>query len=85
MLLLACLVKPLSLAADGKIETPTISVEALKQTIANKDVVIIDVRTNRDYWSSSKKIAGAKREDPSLVAQWVKKYDKNKTLVFYCN
>ena len=85
VLLLACIVTPLALAADGDIETPRISVEELKQTLANKDVVVIDVRTQRDYWSSSKKIAGATRENPSLVAQWAKKYDKNKTLVFYCN
>ena len=48
-------------------------------------VVVIDVRTHRNWWRSSKKIPTAVREDPSRVDQWFQKYSTNQTLIFYCS
>jgi hypothetical protein len=82
--ILAHLANALTSAADAEIAVPRIAAEELKQKLGNKNVVIIDVRSDRTYWSSSKKIAGAKREVPGLVKQWAKKYTKDQTLIFYC-
>jgi rhodanese-related sulfurtransferase len=50
----------------------------------NPDLVIIDVRTGRDWASSESKIKGAVREEPNKAESWADKYEKSKTLVLYC-
>lgn len=52
--------------------------------LSDPSVVVIDVRTEADWKASKFKIKGAVREDPTQVASWMGKYDKDKTLVFYC-
>jgi hypothetical protein len=74
--------KSFSLADNDKNE-PGISVHQVKQLLNNSDVIIIDVRKYRNWWRSSKKILSAVREDPSKVDQWVQKYPKDKSLIFY--
>ena len=71
------------LAADNDKNVPAISVDQVKMLLNNYDVIIIDVRKYRNWWRSSKKILSAVREDPSKVDQWVQKYPKDKTLIFY--
>jgi len=48
-------------------------------------VVIVDVRTADSWKGSDAKIKGAVREDPAGVQGFIKKYAKDKTLVFYCS
>jgi len=62
-----------------------ISVQQVKALLGRSDTVIIDVRKTRNWWQSSKKIPTAVREDPSKVEQWIDKYGKNQTLIFYCS
>ena len=62
-----------------------ISVHQVKERLGRPDTVIIDVRKYRNWWRSSKKIPTAVREDPSKVKQWIEKYGKNQTLIFYCS
>jgi Rhodanese-like domain len=57
---------------------------ALRGILSNPDVVVLDVRTAGDWDASDLKIRGAIREDPLNVKNWMKKYPKDKTLVFYC-
>jgi len=80
----ALLAFPGSPKAASAIAVPRISVDEVKQVLGNKNVVVVDVRKDRAYWSSDQKILNAKREDPSRVTQWAQKYHKDMTLVFYC-
>jgi rhodanese-related sulfurtransferase len=58
--------------------------DELRNLIEEGDVIVVDVRTGRDWKSSEYKIHTAVREDAAQVASWAKKYSKDKTLVFYC-
>lgn len=60
------------------------SIESLAQMLDNPDVIILDVRTGRDWKSSTKKIKGALRADPGNFASWSTTYAKDKTIVLYC-
>jgi rhodanese-related sulfurtransferase len=65
-------------------EVPRLPADKLKAMMGSPNLVIIDVRTGLDWDNSSRKIAGAVREDPREVKSWAKDYSKNKTLVLYC-
>jgi hypothetical protein len=69
-----------SLGQDAK----RMSVEQLRSMLGNSGLVIIDVRADGDWKSSTLKIKGAVREDPEKVDTWMSKYPKDKTLLFYC-
>jgi hypothetical protein len=58
--------------------------EELRAMLGNLDVVIIDVRTGKDWKNSQSKIKGAVREEPKKAKLWADKYDKDKTYVLYC-
>ena len=68
------------LAADA----PRIEKEKLKEMLGKPELILIDVRAGADWKASTQKIKGAVREDPDQVDTWMKKYPKDKTLVFYC-
>ena len=63
---------------------PKITKEELRPMLDNPDVVVLDVRTGRDWKASEYKIKGAVRADHSEVESVASKYDKDKTLVIYC-
>ena len=65
-------------------DIPTIDKDGLKEMLGSKDLVVIDVRTGRDWSSSEFMIKGASREEPSEVANWAAHYDKGQTIVLYC-
>jgi rhodanese-related sulfurtransferase len=65
-------------------EVNRMSIEELKGMLGNPDLVIIDVRREGDWKSSTVKVKGAVREDADKVDTWMNKYPKDKTLVFYC-
>ena len=68
------------LAADA----PRIEKEKLKEMLGKPELILIDVRAGADWKASTQKIKGAIREDPDQVDTWMKKYPKDKTMVFYC-
>jgi len=68
------------LAADA----PRIEKEKLKDMLGKPELMLIDVRAGADWKASTQKIKGAVREDPDQVDTWMKKYPKDKTIVFYC-
>lgn len=84
IMLLLSITNPLILKAGSNIDVPRISVGDAKKLLGNPDVVVIDVRTKKSWWSSTTKILGAVREDPSKVSEWMGKYSKTQTLLFYC-
>lgn len=63
---------------------PRLSKDDLRQMLDNPKVVVVDVRTGRDWNSSEFKIKGAVRVDYRQVVSWASKYDKDKIIVFYC-
>ena len=63
---------------------PRISKEELKSMLGNKEVIIVDVRTGRDWKASEYKIKGAVRVDPKEVESWASTTSENQTFVFYC-
>ena len=65
-------------------EVPRMSKEELRAMLGNPDLVIIDVRSGKDWEASQSKIKGAVREEPRQAKSWADKYDKNKTYVLYC-
>jgi rhodanese-related sulfurtransferase len=68
-------------AAD---EVPRMTKEQLKALLNDPDVVILDVRRDKDWKGSEKKIKRAVRENPKRFKSWAHKYSKDKTLILYC-
>jgi len=65
-------------------DVPRMSTDELKTMIGNPDLVIVDIRSGRDWSASESKITGAVREEPKKAASWADKYQKDKTFVLYC-
>lgn len=65
-------------------EAKRITKEELKAMLDSPDLVLVDVRTGKDWDASEVKIQGALREDPQKVDEWADKYGKEKTVVLYC-
>lgn len=84
LLLLISLLMGLSAIASAS-AVSKISKEELNAMLDNPDLIIIDVRLERDWKSSSLKIKGAVWEDFLEVETWAQKYSKNKTIVLYCD
>ncbi len=70
---------PLAAAA----EAPRISKEELRAMMGDPDLIIIDVRMEKEWKKSDKKIKGAVWEDSEEIEKWAGKYPKDKTIVFY--
>ena len=75
---MALSLSPLAAADVGKI-----SKEDLKKMLDNPDVVILDVRTGKDWSASEFKIKGAVRANPREFNTWAMQYPKDKKLVLY--
>jgi hypothetical protein len=64
-------------------EVPRMSVGELRDRLSEPNLLIIDVRTGRDWTGSQRMIQGAKREEPDAI-DWMKNYTPGQTLVLYC-
>lgn len=65
-------------------EVPRISAEELKHKLdKGENVAILDVRTEHAYTSSSVRLPGALRKDPSKVREWLKELDPELEYVTY--
>lgn len=58
--------------------------DELKAMLDSPDLVILDVRTGRDWSSSEFKITGATYLGSDQVSAATEKYGKDKTIVLYC-
>ncbi len=76
----------LTAAAKDEVKIKLMSKETLKEKLDKKDpdVVVLDVRTGSDWRASESKILGAVRVGKADVPALANKYEKDKTLVFYC-
>jgi rhodanese-related sulfurtransferase len=68
----------------GAEDVPRISTEELNNTLENSDLVLLDVRTERDWNKSDIKIIGAIRVDPDDIKSWAGNYSKDQMIVAYC-
>jgi hypothetical protein len=70
----------------SEIKVPRITKEEVKPLIGNPDLIILDVRSAKNWSESEWKIKGAVREDrKGETDAWMDKYQKDKTLVLYCS
>jgi len=68
-------------AADAQ----RISKDELRDMLDNPDLVIIDVRTEREWKKADLKIKGAAWEDADEFRSWADKYPKDKIIALYCS
>lgn len=80
-LVIARLVAPAAMAQDN---VSRMTKEELKARLGEPDLVVVDVRTRRDWGYSERKIKGAVRVEPRDAGALPDTYGKDKTLVFYC-
>lgn len=64
--------------------TGVITKEELRKSLDDPNVVVLDVRTGRDWKSSEFKIKGAVRANPNDFDSWIKQQSKEKRFVTYC-
>ena len=57
--------------------------EQLKPLLGSEDLVVIDIRLDEQWRFSNRKIPGAVHENPAVPSEWMDKYPKDKTIVFY--
>jgi len=72
------------ISMSAAVDVPTITKEELKAQLDSSDVIILDVRTGKDWKSSEFKIKGAMRANPNEFDSWAATYPKDKTLILYC-
>jgi len=82
ILTLALMLAALPAAWSG--DVMMMDIDTLKNRLGNDDVVVLDVRTGRDWSSSEFKIKGARRADPKDFDNWSAGLDSQKTIVLYC-
>ena len=79
-LFIASVIVPAAIAAEEEVKLMT--KDELKSRLDDPNLVIVDVRTGRDWDASELKIKGAVRAEAKKVSEL--KADKEKTLVTYC-
>ncbi|OGQ11606.1 MAG: hypothetical protein A2026_11400 [Deltaproteobacteria bacterium RBG_19FT_COMBO_46_12] len=69
----------------SEIKIPRITKEEVKSMLGDPDVIILDVRSAKDWRDSEWKIKGAVREErKGKISDWMDKYPKDRTFVLYC-
>jgi rhodanese-related sulfurtransferase len=63
-------------------KVPRMSKEELRERL--HEVVILDVRPEKDWNESDSMIQGARRETPTEAYRWMEMYPKDQTYVLYC-
>lgn len=70
-------------AAAGE-KAPRITKEELRDKLNSPDIVLIDVRTFKDWELSGEKIVGARRMEAGSVDSWAETLPKEKEIILYC-
>lgn len=71
---------PVTMAA----EVPRMTVDEIKGLLDDPAIIVLDVRTEKDWQAADVKIRGAVRKDPKKVADWAGELDRTKAYVLYC-
>ena len=64
-------------------DVPKITKEELKGILGTPDIIVIDVRTSKNWQDSDLKIKTATRGNPDKFSSWADQFPKDKTLVLY--
>ncbi len=72
-------------SSSSAADVPRMSKDELHGMLGNPDLMVIDVRTEKEWRKSDKKISGAIWEDAEEFESWAAKYPKDKTIVLYCS
>jgi hypothetical protein len=64
-------------------DIPRMTKEELKTHLGKSDLVILDVRLEKQWESSDSKIPGASHLKEEAVKSWAKTQDRNRTYVLY--
>jgi rhodanese-related sulfurtransferase len=70
-----------SAAADAQ----RITKDSLKAMLDDPGLLIIDVRTEKEWKKADSKIKGAVWEDADEVKTWAGKYPRDKSIALYCS
>ena len=70
-------------AAALQEQVPGITKGLLRTILDKPDVVIVDVRLEKQWKITKSKIKGAVWENPKKLDSWADKYSKDLTLIFY--
>ena len=65
-------------------DVPLITVDELKARLDDPDLIILDVRRDKDWTSSDFKIRYAIYADPKSYDEWGAAYPKHQPIVLYC-
>lgn len=84
LLTLTLLLSVLPAAVLHAQDVQRITADELRGMLGKPGVVVLDVRTDKDWSSSNAKIQGAVRVEPMKAASWALLYPKEKTYVLYC-
>jgi rhodanese-related sulfurtransferase len=84
MLLVGALLMPSAACRGAADEMPRIDPAALKAMLGDPQLLIVDVRSAKDWAGSDQKVQGALRQDPDKVAAWAPTLPKDKKIVLYC-
>ena len=84
LVLLLTLLFTLGAAAAAWSEDLIMDKEALNSKLADSDLVVLDVRTGKDWSSSEFKIKNAMRAPVGKYKDWSASLPMDKTLVTYC-
>ena len=82
MVAMLLLLAPAACLADKHLQY--VDKDTLKSWLDDPKVMIIDVRSPKDWSGSDMMIKGAVRMDPGKSAAWGNTLPKDKKLVFYC-
>ena len=78
--LLFCCIAKLAFGQD----VTMIGKDNLRELLGQDKVVVVDVRTGRDWKTSEFKIKGAVRSPNSKIVRWAAPYAKDTVFVLYC-
>lgn len=75
-----------TLAKPGLLLTdvPLIAKDELRNILDSPGVMVLDVRTDQDWYEATQKIRGAVHHRPQDYAEWMPKYPKDRRYVLYC-
>lgn len=72
-------------SAAFAVSVPRTTVDELNSRLGEENLVVLDVRSPRDWGMSNVKILGSQRVPSGGVSEWAKGYSKEKTIVLYCS
>ena len=83
MILLLFLIGPASQSAAA--DAQRITKDAFKEMLDDPALLVIDVRTEKEWKKSDLKIKRAVWEDADEVKTWASKYPRDRSIVLYCS